>query len=241
MKINNVFVGIQARSNSTRLPEKIFKDIGGKMLVDHVISACKKSALYMNRHSHKTGINVTPYLLIPENDEKLKKFYAQGIEKIQGPEHDVLKRYYNLFKSGPCDYIVRITSDCPLIPPYLISKSIMVATKGEYDFVTNASPDCRTYFDGSDVEVISTRLFKYIYENATSDSHKEHVTQYIFESDLPPWTKLAHVYSDIDLSEIKLSVDTEEDLENVRRVYNQVDQKRKKWSAKYGIQSCHRF
>jgi len=54
----NICIGIQARSTSKRLPNKALQMVGDKPLLQHVIDACKKSALYMNRHQTREVVQV---------------------------------------------------------------------------------------------------------------------------------------------------------------------------------------
>lgn len=137
------------------------------------------------------------------------------------------------------DFICRITADCPLVPSYMITKMIMAAVKGPWDFVSNAMPGYRTYPDGCDVEVMSEKLLSWVNENARG-SQREHVTNLLW-SNMPQWATLAHMFNNIDLSDLKFSVDTEEDLEKVKKTYESVQSKVDHWSNRHGSQSVHRF
>ncbi len=238
-KITQVNIGIQARTTSTRFPQKVLQHFGGKCIVDHVIDSCRKSNRYINRHTHRTGVKTQVHLLIPYNDGKLS-IQRPGVNIIEGPENDVLSRYAKMQEQHPADFAVRITADCPLIKSSLISKAIMIAIKGQYDFVSNAMPEYRTFFDGTDVEVISTKLLKWLDSTARKEEDREHVMARLAEK-VPPWATMGHIFNQIDLSELKLSVDIKEDLENVEKHFNSVEQKIKAWGDRHGHNSCHRF
>lgn len=110
---------------------------------------------------------------------------------------------------------MRITSDCPLLPPFIISKHIIIADKYEYDYVSNVHPKVRMAPDGWDCEVISAEMLEWANKNAKTEADREHVTTYI--RDHPPrWAKVANVLGHAEFSHLKLSVDTQEDLEFVR-------------------------
>lgn len=217
----SVVIGIQARTNNTRLPGKCKMEIGGMPMLDRVIYAVSKSAEYLNRG--KGEIKVTPCLLTPEGDP-LASEYRSKILTIEGENDDVLSRYSKAMAMLKPDYLVRITSDTPLIPPFLITKHITVACSHNFDYVSNVDEEVRTSADGHDCEVISSRLFDWADKTATDRSDREHVTT-IMRRDPPKWARIANVVSYADYSQLKLSVDTESDLEFVRGMYDLLERK----------------
>lgn len=235
----SVLIGIQARSSSTRLPKKCFEPLGGKRMLDHVIDACDRAEKYLNKFTYKKNFTVSTALLIPEGD-MIKKAFSSQAEIIEGPEFDVLTRYAIAHKKHNPDFICRITGDCPLIPPYVISKHISLAVVQGYDYISNVDEECRLSLDGVDCEVVSRRMFEWLHQNATTDSDREHVTT-LARSDPPKWAKRAFTASFFDQSSIKLSVDTREDLEIVRAEYDRVGKKLQRAERFYGRESIHRF
>jgi spore coat polysaccharide biosynthesis protein SpsF (cytidylyltransferase family) len=207
-----VVIGIQARTNNTRLPNKCRELIDGETMLSRVIRSAKKSANYVN--NGPSDIKVTVLLLVPYGDS-LKDDFKSFIPIVEGPEDDVLKRYAIGQEKTGCDYMVRITSDCPLIPPYLISKHIVNAIKYDYDYISNVNEETRTAPDGYDCEVIAASLLKWAQENANTKADREHVTT-IIRRQAPEWAKLANCIGYTDEHHLKLSVDTQEDLDFVR-------------------------
>lgn len=219
-------IGIQARSSSSRFPRKVWEMIGSKMMIEHVIDACTSSSEYISRFGLKNRIDSKVYLLVPDGDDlidfhyrplhySLKKLLG---EPITGPEKDVLRRYINLKEKTNCDYFVRVTGDCPLIPPEMITKAIYSAVLNKLDYCSNVHEKLRTHPDGYDVEVISKKALEWADKNAISESDREHVTT-ILRSDLVPDTfKFGHVVGGLFYGK-KISVDTKEDLEVVREIY----------------------
>ena len=141
--MKTVNIGIQARLTSTRLPEKILKTINGNTVLNHVIKQVSSSIKYINKHSSRNNIQVKLFILAPlstneEHNSIIKSYESDLTEVLLGPENedDVLLRYYMLLRKHPSDYVVRITSDCPMVPPALITKSIMIACKAGVDLVT---------------------------------------------------------------------------------------------------------
>ena len=214
-QIKRVAIGIQARSTSKRLPSKVFSDICGRPMLQWVIDAAKDGAGYLNRPGPNNNIEVSVTLLIPKGDP-IKDVFGDKLRIIEGDEDDVLSRYKELADYRSADFIVRITGDCPLIPPPVIAKAVNVAVKNNLDYVSNVDERLRVSFDGMDVEVISRNLLDYTFYNATDAKDREHVTTFIRRSSLPREFTMAHIIGYVDLSGTKLSVDTEEDLERVR-------------------------
>jgi spore coat polysaccharide biosynthesis protein SpsF (cytidylyltransferase family) len=222
--MKNVAICIQARSNNTRLPGKCLADINGMPMLDRVLMAAEKSASYINNGEDK-NIKVSTYLLVPEGDILIERYQHRLKTKLlTGSETDVLSRYMVAVNTVKPDYIVRITSDCPLIPPFLITKHIVNAVNYNYDYVSNVHPEVRMAPDGWDCEVISQALMKWADETATSQSDREHVTT-IIRSQPPGWAKRACVLSHGEFSTLKISVDTEQDLEYVRDYHRVISQK----------------
>lgn len=239
-----VSIGIQARSTSTRLPNKVTELVGGKMVIDHVIDACKNAAEYINRYSYTNKTTVGVYVLVPKGDP-LKQILSSMEERvIEGSAADVLSRYVHLQKETNSQYIVRITADCPLIPPFLIFKCINVAIKNGYDYVTNAGdlPETiRLTPDGHDAEVLSSRAIEYLDKLADKPEYREHVTSLLRKQEFPQELKAGVLMGHIDLSELKLSLDTEEDLKKIREQFDSLQSKLARAKKKYGKFSIHRY
>jgi spore coat polysaccharide biosynthesis protein SpsF (cytidylyltransferase family) len=207
MDWKSVSIIIQARSTSKRFPGKIFEKIGTKQILQHVLDACQNSSSYI--------IVCSVSLAVPYNDVLIGSYQRHKI--IQGPEDDVLKRYKMAADELRSDYVVRITSDCPFIPPYIISRAINIAVQDKLDYLTNADPRYRTAPDGHDVEVLSRRMLDWLDETAPSGAHREHVTTYLHEH-LPQWAAKADIIGFFK-NDKKLSVDTQEDIDRLRAEY----------------------
>lgn len=238
----NVSIGIQARSTSTRLPNKISELISGRMVIDHVIDACKSASQYINRYTQTNHTTCQVSVLIPEGDP-IK--YSLTIEDvIEGDEHDVLSRYVTMARENNANYIVRITGDCPLIPPFLIYKCINSAIKNGFDYFSNVGDlddDMRTSIDGHDVEVLSLRALTYADQTARPGPEREHVTSVLRDGQVPSHLKRGILIGHNDHSDIKLSIDTKEDLERIRGEFDRIQKKIKLSKNRYGKHAVHRF
>lgn len=239
LKPKSVVIGIQARSTSSRFPGKVFEMIGDKPMLRHVIDACDRSAFYINRTSHLTGTKVSHCILVPEGDEIRQRFGGR-VPVIEGSEGDVLSRYVKMARALSPDYIVRVTGDCPLLPPFLVTKLITIAVANEYDYCSNVDPSYRTAVDGHDVEVLSKRALEWLSEHATDTADKEHVTTALRSAAFESQYKVGHVVNYLNYSHQKLSVDPLEDLERVRAEYDRVKRIVEAAEKKVGRSSVHR-
>lgn len=214
----NILIGIQARSGSKRLPGKALKEIDDAIMTEHVIAAARSASRFLGL-SH--GCLVV--LLVPRGDPL--KSVITSVPVLEGPEDDVLSRYQLAVTKFQPEYLVRITGDCPLIKAALITKHVLSALKNRLDYVSNTFDDLRTFVDGYDCEVISKKLFHWACENVRSSFDREHVTT-IIKKTPPRWAKFGVVFDDNDLSHIKLSVDTLDELTEVRRIKESLRKKR---------------
>lgn len=206
MKIGAI---IQARMGSTRLPEKVMKNLQGKTVLEHVIERVKQSKLI-----DEIIIATTTH----ERDEVIESEALRcGVDAFRGSEDDVLARYYYAAKENNLDVVVRITSDCPLIDPKIIDDIVQFYKNNNYDIVTNAGNDVenRTYPRGLDVEILSFDILENAYINASEKYQREHVTPYIYEV-----AQNKFFYKNqSDYSKYRWTLDTDEDFQLIKEIY----------------------
>ncbi len=85
----------------------------------------------------------------------------------------------------------------------------------KYDYVTNTLK--RTYPRGMDVEIVSFKALKEAHFNAYDPFDREHVTPFI--RNRPTQYRLHNIKYSSDLSRYRLTVDTSEDMELIRRIF----------------------
>jgi len=146
------------------------------------------------------------------------KEYNDKIVTTRGSEDDVLDRYYQAAVQANADVVVRITSDCPLIDPVVIDNVIERFLDNDCDYCSNSLT--RTYPRGLDTEVFSFKVLDEAWNKAKKDYEREHVTPYIIEN--PDKFKLVNVANDINLSDLRWTLDTREDFEFISVVYKRI-------------------
>jgi spore coat polysaccharide biosynthesis protein SpsF (cytidylyltransferase family) len=232
----HVLIGIQARSGSTRLPRKAFELIAGRTMLDRVIDTCRYAAKQIDKSGHRCDVVV----VTPSGDPIVEEFQSR-VDIVEGPERDVLARYKIAVDKYQPDFLVRITGDCPLIPGSLITYMTMTGISRGYDYYSNSDERFRTAIDGSDCEVMSRQAIDYVAEEAVTAYDREHVTPFLRRDPAPSWLSRGLAFNNFDVSDIKLSVDTKEDLERVRRAYEQSFVKYQEAVKVYGRGAVHRL
>lgn len=206
---HNLYLIIQARMTSTRLPKKVMLPLCGKTVLEVMIDRLGK---YRNNIIIATTNDGTEKPIV-ELCKSIQVKYSQG------SVNNVLKRYYKSAKDNGAkdsDMIVRVTSDCPLIDTQIMEKAIDMYKNGNYDYVSNRLN--RTIPIGLDVEVFNFQLLEDIYYNASKDFEKEHVTPYIYLSNKEKY-KLGSCEEKEDNSHYRLTLDEEKDYLTIKEVY----------------------
>lgn len=201
---------IQARLGSKRLPNKIFKKVNNKTILEIIYKRVSKS---------KKADDII--FAIPKNREnlKLKNFIKKKLKAklFLGPEEDVLKRYYMTAKKFKSDVIVRITSDCPFADPSIIDGYIDILKRDNLDYVYNGHP--HTYPDGFDVEVFNFKSLRVAHKFSKLRVQKEGVTKY-FRDNLKKF-KTKHINSPIkNISQLRVTLDEEDDFKLISSIFD---------------------
>lgn len=215
---------IQTRMTSTRLPGKVLKSVydGTRSItmLEAVLERIKRSKL-INCIIVATTTNETdnPVVELCNN---------HNILIYRGSENNVLERYYMAAKTNNLDIIIRITSDCPIIDVELMDEMLSFYLKNKYDYVSNTLE--RSYPRGLDIEIFNFNSLEIAYKNANTEIEKEHVTTYIYghSKDFKLYSYTQHM----DWSEYRLTVDTEKDMELIRKIYGSLYDKNPKFNQK---------
>ena len=190
----------QARMGSTRFPGKVLKKINGIELLELHVDRLKKSK------------KISEIIVATTKNDEDKIIYEKsinlGVKSFKGSELDVLDRYYQVAKIENSDWVVRVTSDCPLIDPNLIDNVVQFAINKDKDYCSNRLIE--SYPDGQDVEVIKFKALEKAWKSAKLNSEREHVTPYIIKnSDYKGGLLFSATNFDclFDFSNIRMTVD----------------------------------
>lgn len=201
---------VQARMGSTRRLGKVLAKICGKPMLEHLLTRLNAS-----EKLHDIIVATT----LEANDDSLVQWcIANDVKVFRGSGDNVLARFYHCALTYDADVIVRITADDPLKDPRVIDYAVSVLMNNEdLDYVSNTIDI--SYPEGIDVEVFRFAALEKAYKGAVKKSDLEHVTPYIWSN--PESFNLLNFCAKEDNSDIRLTVDYEEDLQVVEAIlYN---------------------
>ncbi len=207
---------IQARMGSTRLPGKVLRPLAGRPMLARIVDrirACPEVTRVVVATSDREG------------DEPIRRLCAaEGIDCFAGSEQDVLDRFYQAAAQFGGYPLIRITADCPLVDPGLLSKLVALYGEGGYDHAGVATGAGAIFLgqgrypDGLDAECFSAAALERAWREATSPQDREHVTPFIWrQKDL---FRIGQLMSDVDYSQLRWTVDNEADFELIARIYD---------------------
>jgi spore coat polysaccharide biosynthesis protein SpsF len=211
-KVMNIVAIIQARMGSTRLPAKIMKKISGRTVLDHVLARVRACPRLQ-------GV-VVATTTAPADDAVMAETVKQGAGCFRGSESDVLSRYCLAARENRAEVVVRITSDCPLYDPELLTDMLdefqaKGAAGGPVDYLSNTL--VRTFPRGLDTEIFTGQALERAHQEARQPFEREHVTPYFYQN--PQKFALHSFRQTADLSGYRWTLDTPDDLRFVEAVY----------------------
>lgn len=170
----NVTVVIQARTGSTRLPNKILMPLAGRTLLERMVERVRHAS---------TPTEIIVATTVDIADEPVRMLCRKiGVRCYSGHPTDLLDRHYCAGRETSADIVVKIPSDCPLIDPQVIDRVIgyFLDRRSDFDFVSNLHPP--SWPDGQDVEVMPMPLLKIARREAARPLEREHTTPFFWEN-----------------------------------------------------------
>ena len=206
--IKDIYLLIPIRSNSTRLPNKIFLDINDYKIIDILIKRCKKVQ------------NIKDIIILTTNnscdDIVVKYCDVNKIKYFRGSELNVFDRFNKCCEKYNIQHVCRLTSDNPLCDFEYLNYMVNYYKKSDLDYLKTIGG-----IDG----VIEGELFNIEklkeYEKKFTFDEQEHVTKFITNNNNLFKVKYM-IYKDNTknklfnekyyFSYIRLTLDTPEDL-----------------------------
>lgn len=196
---------IQTRMGSSRLPGKVLMDLAGESMLARVVSRVRMARI------DEVVIATTTSTA---DDAIVNEAKRLDCVPFRGSEQDVLSRYVGAARATDADVVVRMTSDCPLLDPWVID-DVLGRLAWDVDYASNTH--ARSYPRGLDVEAMHRDALERIGRMARSQPAREHVTAFLVER--PDLFECAEVVAEHDDSDLRWTVDAPEDLALVRQLY----------------------
>ena len=194
-----VGIVIQARMGSIRLPGKVMRLIGDRLLLEHVITRLKGL-----HHSVVTVIATSSEV----QDDVIADWCVQhGVNSFRGSESDVLDRYLACACEFGFSSIVRLTADNPFTDIEELDRLIDMHLSNGYDY----SHSFGQMPLGVGAEIFSLQALKQSHAEGHAPNHREHVNEYIEE--FPHLFKIGRLKVPAEklAPRLRLTVDTEDD------------------------------
>lgn len=172
MTFHNIYVYIQARMSSNRLPGKVLLPIFDNSLVTAIYRRCENAGLWSTR------------VLISDDssDDVLAKLLEQQLIPFhRGALLDVLGRFHAAAKSDNLadnDIVIRLTADNIAPDKHFILDLLKYFDSNDISYLgANFPSDCLPY--GLNAEVFRAYSLRVAFHNSYLPFDREHVTPYI--------------------------------------------------------------
>jgi spore coat polysaccharide biosynthesis protein SpsF (cytidylyltransferase family) len=195
---------LQARMGSRRLPGKTLASLAGQTVLAHCVE----------RLRFASGLRVVVATTTRvEDDCVAREAEALGIATVRGPDEDVLARFVLAARQLSLTEIVRATADNPAVDLDAPRRVLDVLHATGADHVTEVGLPY-----GTAVEAVVVPALERAASLTAEPADREHVTAFLARD--PRFVSLrAPAPAAVHRPGLRLTVDTAEDLEFVRRVF----------------------
>lgn len=200
---------LQARMGSTRLPGKVLEHLGRHTLLAHCIRRLQAA-------------DIGPVVVATTTEAADHAVVAEarrcGAQVFRGSSHDVLARFVGVAREFGGRYLARATADNPAVDIDAPARLLKATLRAQADYATEVGLPY-----GAGVEVVSTDVLRRLDDLASDPEDREHVTLYLKRHATRFRTIEAPVSADLCRPDLRLTVDTAEDLAFMRSVLEKVD------------------
>lgn len=212
--MTNIGLVIQARMGSTRLPDKVLMNLGGKPVLSHVLERLK------NLKEEYKRIIATSTL---QRDNKIEEFCKENhILCFRGSENDVLDRYYQAAKLFKLEHIVRLTGENPLVDARNLEFLIKEHLRSDADYSSNKFEVNSGLPIGVGCEIFKFSALQKSWIEGKKNNHREHINEYILENLHKFKASFVKAINNrlSKCKDLRLTIDTKEDFEFVENIIN---------------------
>jgi spore coat polysaccharide biosynthesis protein SpsF len=206
--MTRVVAVVQARMGSQRFPGKMLAKLGDRDLLSWVLT----------RVCDAKQIDQVVLATSESRDDDQLADVASNFNAlvIRGSQNDVLDRFVQSAKVSQADFVVRVCADNPFVAAEEIDRLVIAHKSGDFDYSCNHQQRLENqYADGFGAEILSAALLNAIAKSTTQQSHREHVTSYIWDN--AEKYKIQAVAAPVELAfpEIKLDIDTPQEMQQL--------------------------
>jgi spore coat polysaccharide biosynthesis protein SpsF len=220
----SVGIIITARLKSKRLKKKLLKKINGRPMISHLISRLK-----LSKKHDKIIISTS---VIPQDDPLEELARKEGVSIFRGDPFDVLKRIHHTAVNFDIKTIISCTGDNPFIDPLYIDKMVNFHLENKLDFTRCVDLPFGTFAYALDCNALK----KACEIKDTDDS--ENWVGYFTDTGV-----FKHGVLNVDdellkWPQLRLTVDTIEDFNLIKVIFNELGRDEKIFSLKQIVSFC---
>lgn len=212
---HNTAIIVQARTGSTRLPNKMLAPFANnKTLLAFILDRLKEA--------FSTDQIIVATSESTEDEEICNIAHLSDVKYFQGDENNVLKRFIDTAKFHKIDKIIRVCADNPFISPHHIQLLINKIENSHKDYISfqykDGTPSIKSHA-GLFAEATTLKTLERVNELNHDKFYQEHVTNFIYEN--PTLFKIEFISVPDVLEqnkEIRLTIDTEEDFLTAKKL-----------------------
>ncbi len=215
MKVTGI---IEARMGSTRLPGKVLLPLSGKPVLERLIERVS-----MARYLDDIVVATTEQ----KNDDAIVELCDRlGVNVYRGSEDDVMARVLDAAQHSSTDIICELMGDSPFTDPVLIDLAIAAHLAGNYDYTSNFLFE-NILPMGFAVQVFSTSLLSEVAKMTQDPVDRVHVSCFIYHNPKKFRLQAAPVNSQLAGPGIRLCLDTNEDYQLIKLVFEALHKENK--------------
>jgi spore coat polysaccharide biosynthesis protein SpsF len=203
---------------SERLPRKSLVPVYGDLPLLRMV-------LLRLSECHGPVLNILATSSNADCDPLEEMAHSLGWDVVRGDEEDVLSRFALVCEKYHPGAVVRVCADNPFICPGEIDKLIDFFEREKPDYAENKSGLCGLP-DGFGAEMMTATVIEKIDRVAVEPAHREHVVDYLLDNPEDFDIRTLKAEHELDCPEIKLDIDTREDLEKMRCLCALLDDER---------------
>ena len=214
--MNNTKIIIQARTGSTRLPQKMilpFYENEGifSLLLKKLTSSFDKNDIIL-----ATSLN-------ENNDVLVEIAKHHGVNYYRGSENNVLQRFIDAAKEFDAENIIRVCADNPFLDVFYIKLLIEKFENFNCDYLSyvtsDGTPSIKTHY-GFWAEAVKLSALEKVRELTDENLYHEHVTNFIYANREIFDVNFFKIIPEIDRhKDIRLTIDTQVDFDIQKEIY----------------------
>lgn len=205
--MSNILIICQARCESIRLPNKVLMPLCGQPMLLWLLNRLASLPYQI--------VVAVPHTSDNKQIAELCATHGYACHMVDGDPDNVLNRFAQVAMLYPdAQHIVRVGGDTPLLDPAVAEGLLTYHLRHTWrrDYTGLA----KEWGDGSDTEVFTRDTLFTTHAEALAPHELEHVSSYIWGH--PQRFRLAHYPCPFDVSDMRYSVDTKDDLLHVQSI-----------------------